>query len=230
MCRKLIEFGLYGVYKVAFIQLDYALITALVERWRPETHTFHLPAGEITVTLQDVNILLGLRVDGPAVTGSTKYNWADLCEDLLGRRPGPKDLHGSHVSLAWLRENFRNLPADPDEVTLKCHTRAFVLALMSGFLYGDKSKHDVALTFLPLLRDFDEVSQLSWGSATLALLYRELCRASKRTVSTICGPLVLLQLWAWERLHVGRPGRLKDVGASYMDGIDGPLPDPLGCR
>ncbi|CAA7014182.1 unnamed protein product [Microthlaspi erraticum] len=230
VCQKLIEFGLYGVYKVAFIQLDYALITALVERWRPETHTFHLPAGEITVTLQDVNILLGLRVDGPAITGSTKYNWADLCEDLLGLRPGPKDLHGSHVSLAWLRDNFRNLPADPDEETLKCHTRAFVLALMSGFLYGDKSKHDVALTFLPLLRDFDEVAKLSWGSATLALLYRELCRASKRTVSTICGPLVLLQLWAWERLHVGRPGRLKDVGASYLDGIDGALPDPLGCR
>ncbi|XP_022560474.2 serine/threonine-protein phosphatase 7 long form homolog isoform X3 [Brassica napus] len=230
VCRKLIEFGLYGVYKVAFIQLDYALITALVERWRPETHTFHLPAGEITVTLQDVNILLGLRVDGPAVTGSTKNNWADLCEDLLGLRPGPGDLHGSHVSLAWLRDNFRNLPADPDDETLKCHTRAFILALMSGFLYGDKSKHDVALTFLPLLRDFDEVAKLSWGSATLALLYRELCRASKRTVSTICGPLVLLQLWAWERLHVGRPGRLKDVGASYMDGIDGALPDPLGCR
>ncbi|XP_010500321.1 PREDICTED: serine/threonine-protein phosphatase 7 long form homolog [Camelina sativa] len=230
VCQKLIEFGLYGVYKVAFIQLDYALITALVERWRPETHTFHLPAGEITVTLQDVNILLGLRVDGPAVTGSTKCSWADLCEDLLGQRPGPKDLHGSHVSLAWLRDHFRNLPANPDEATLKCHTRAFVLALMSGFLYGDKSKHDVALTFLPLLRDFGEVAKLSWGSATLALLYRELCRASKRTVSTICGPLVLLQLWAWERLHVGRPGRLKDVGASYMDGIVGPLPDPLGCR
>ncbi|CAH8362790.1 unnamed protein product [Eruca vesicaria subsp. sativa] len=230
VCRNLIEFGLYGVYKVAFIQLDYALITALVERWRPETHTFHLPAGETTVTLQDVNVLLGLRVDGPAVTGTTKYNWADLCEDLLGLRPGPGDLHGSHVSLSWLRDNFRNLPADPDEETLKCYTRAFVLALMSGFLYGDKSKHDVALTFLPLLRDFDEVAQLSWGSATLALLYRELCRASKRTVSTICGPLVLLQLWAWERLHVGRPGRLKDVGASYMDGIDGALPDPLGCR
>ncbi|XP_010524593.1 PREDICTED: serine/threonine-protein phosphatase 7 long form homolog [Tarenaya hassleriana] len=230
VCRQLIEFGLYGVYKVAFIQLDYALITALVERWRPETHTFHLPVGEITITLQDVNILLGLRVDGPAVTGSTKYNWADLCEDLLGCRPGPKDLRGSHVSLGWLRDNFTHLPPNPDEDTLKRHTRAFVLALMSGFLYGDKSKHDVALTFLPLLRDFDEVARLSWGSATLALLYRELCRASKRTVSTICGPLVLLQLWAWERLHVGRPGRLRDVGASFMDGIDGPLPDPLGCR
>ncbi|KAF2593648.1 hypothetical protein F2Q70_00042633 [Brassica cretica] len=82
---------------------------------------------------------------------------------------------------------------------------------MSGFLYRMKSKHDVALTFLPLLRDFDEVSKLSWGSATLALLYRKLCRASKRTVSTFCSPLVLLQLWAWERLYVGRPGRLKKM-------------------
>lgn len=49
---------------------------------------------ETTVTLQDVNILLGLRVDGPAVTCTTKYNWADLCEDLLGIRPVSGDLHG----------------------------------------------------------------------------------------------------------------------------------------
>jgi Plant mobile domain len=35
-------------------QLDKSLMTALVERWRPETSTFHLPVGELTVTLEDV--------------------------------------------------------------------------------------------------------------------------------------------------------------------------------
>jgi Plant mobile domain len=33
--------------------MDKSLITTLVERWRLETSTFHLPVGEMTVTLED---------------------------------------------------------------------------------------------------------------------------------------------------------------------------------
>ena len=47
---RLVEGGL--------VQLDRSLLTALVDRWRPETHTFHLPCGEMTPTLQDVAYLL----------------------------------------------------------------------------------------------------------------------------------------------------------------------------
>ncbi|XP_031127589.1 uncharacterized protein LOC116029686 [Ipomoea triloba] len=42
----------------------------MVDRWRLETHCFHLPFGEVTITLQDVEMLLRLRVDGLAVTSS----------------------------------------------------------------------------------------------------------------------------------------------------------------
>ena len=49
--------------------MDGALLTAFVDRWRPETHTFHLPCGEMTVTLQDVAMILGLPLDGLPVTG-----------------------------------------------------------------------------------------------------------------------------------------------------------------
>ncbi|MFQ6626034.1 hypothetical protein Gotur_005853 [Gossypium turneri] len=51
-------------------KLDLKLISALIERWRPDTHTFHLLCGERTITLEDVNLQLGLPVDGYAVTGS----------------------------------------------------------------------------------------------------------------------------------------------------------------
>ncbi|KAH1063958.1 hypothetical protein J1N35_028945 [Gossypium stocksii] len=65
-----------GFWHVATIghgcKLDPKLISALIERWRPETHTFHLPCGECTITLEDVHLQLGLPVDGYAVTGSTQ--------------------------------------------------------------------------------------------------------------------------------------------------------------
>ena len=58
--------------------IDWPLITCLVEIWRPETHTFHVPVEEMTVTLQDVAIILGLRIDGPAVTGTCVFDVAEL--------------------------------------------------------------------------------------------------------------------------------------------------------
>ncbi|KAF1876420.1 hypothetical protein Lal_00029768 [Lupinus albus] len=36
------------------VEIDNHLLTAMVERWRSETHTFHLPNGECTITLQNV--------------------------------------------------------------------------------------------------------------------------------------------------------------------------------
>ncbi|KAJ7950376.1 serine/threonine-protein phosphatase 7 long form-like [Quillaja saponaria] len=61
--------GFGGVIKVQFISLDLHLMTTLVERWRSETHTFHLPHNEATITLQDISILLGLPVDREPISG-----------------------------------------------------------------------------------------------------------------------------------------------------------------
>jgi hypothetical protein len=46
-------------------------ITALVDRWRPEIHTYHLGCGEITVTLQDVSMILALPISGAPLCFST---------------------------------------------------------------------------------------------------------------------------------------------------------------
>ncbi|WVZ85291.1 hypothetical protein U9M48_032236 [Paspalum notatum var. saurae] len=62
---------------------DFSLLAALVDRWRPETHTLHLTVGEMAPTLQDVSYLLGLPLRGDTM-GLTDVapGWQ---EDLLVR-------------------------------------------------------------------------------------------------------------------------------------------------
>jgi hypothetical protein len=81
--------GLFQIaqFANATTRLDKALITALVERWRPETHTFHLPFGEMTMTLQDVSCLWGLPIQGLPVTGISDDDWSSDIENLLGIDP-----------------------------------------------------------------------------------------------------------------------------------------------
>ncbi|KAL5159840.1 Serine/threonine-protein phosphatase 7 long form [Glycine soja] len=60
--------GLYLIMKLAQLKVNGALVNAFSERWRPETHTFHLKCGETTITLQNVSVLLGIFVDGRPLT------------------------------------------------------------------------------------------------------------------------------------------------------------------
>ena len=60
--------GFGFICRVGHTHVDHHLITALVERWRSETHTFHLHCSETTITLTNVAVLRGLRIDGDPVT------------------------------------------------------------------------------------------------------------------------------------------------------------------
>ncbi|QHO21726.1 uncharacterized protein DS421_11g349210 [Arachis hypogaea] len=80
----------YVAYMVEF-EHDWPLASALIERWRPESHTFHLPCGEMTIILQDVAYQLRLRIDGDPVSGCIS-GWEqhhqgqtieELCEQIM---------------------------------------------------------------------------------------------------------------------------------------------------
>ena len=189
-----IRAGFYAIYCLGHIAIDWPLITSFVERWRLETHTFHVPVGEMTITLQDVAILLGLCIHGPTVTGTCVFDVAALCAELLGVIPPADAIRGATISLQWLCFQLSTSPPDADEVTLERCARGFILAPIGSFLFADKKGVHVPMCFLPLLRDLTLTATYSWGGAVLAHTYRELCRASLDRSRGISGCTTLIQV------------------------------------
>uniref|UniRef100_A0A453GF01 Aminotransferase-like plant mobile domain-containing protein n=1 Tax=Aegilops tauschii subsp. strangulata TaxID=200361 RepID=A0A453GF01_AEGTS len=70
--------------------VNHAALTALVDRWRLETHSFHLPCGEMTMTLEDMAMISGLPINRQAITGRVSaINWRARVGISIGVEPDP---------------------------------------------------------------------------------------------------------------------------------------------
>nr|XP_043633221.1 serine/threonine-protein phosphatase 7 long form homolog [Erigeron canadensis] len=203
--------GIFQIFKAAICQLDHSLINALVERWRLEANTFHLPIGEATVTLQDVQVIWCLPIDGPPMTdewvSETKNvdYWNDLCLEYLGFFPidetDHNNLKNGCIKFQTLASyiHFTNFDSSDAEMCIFM-ARRIILAIIGSELFLDPKTYDVILFFFRNLRDLSREGRKSWGSATLAYLYRNLSKGTTPTRKGIDGPFLLLQFWAWERM------------------------------
>ena len=163
------EAGFEGLFKVPNLELDHAFITALVERWRPEMHTFHLPYGEMGITLQDIEVMLGVRVDGLPMTEGVKMNWPTLCFELLGHRPPDSIPHphenmsilaGARLRFTWLDAQFRcPLVADATDEVVQQYALSHTRTVGDHFVYGQVGRLGVgdASTVLEPNQQHEEV-------------------------------------------------------------------------
>ena len=194
--------GLTGLFKVPDMEVDNALIKALVEQWHSEMHMFHLLHGEMGITLQDIEVMLGIPVDGLPVTGKIDLKWNVVCRDLLDHEPLPVIPNSNRSILAearrrykWLDARFAAPPAaDAGDEVVQQHAHYHLLVWMGALLFMDKSADRVSLLPLQFLNPISNVRQYSWGSAALAWLYKHLCSASKKDAMQIRGALLLVQL------------------------------------
>ena len=238
--RHLLDSWGFGVFAHPQVvrQNDIALIRALVERWRPETNTFHFPFGEMTITLEDVYMLMGLPISGRALTftdlATPQQYWLTQWEDLRlekgpvrkkksdkkkkkkkskGKEKSEREKMWSEkasvVSLYSLRETYKKKPKSkrPEylEQDTRVYTRAYVFWIIGAILFPTSSRATVHPRYIQLLQKTDEIIDYAWGAGVLAYLYRELGKAAKKTSTSINGCVMLLQLWAYERLLPGRP-------------------------
>ena len=129
--------------------------------------------------------------------------WENVCHEYLGFRPTNQDhmqLTGQRILIKRLLEEVADpLPPNAEEDQLHKYARCYILALLGDIIFMDKSDERVHLLWVQQLEDLCNPRRYSWGSACLAWLYRELCRASDKKASQIGGCLLLVQYWAWAK-------------------------------
>ncbi|QHN92251.1 Serine/threonine protein phosphatase 7 long form isogeny [Arachis hypogaea] len=166
--------GFYHVSHIGVVQCQKALVNALVERWHPKTHTFHLLVGECAVSLEDVAMIFGFPTEGLPVIGMTLSSFEALeaeCLHQFGVAPRKSDCQGSGIKLTWLRD-LKERSQLTDENSIQVYVKCHIMLLIGTILFGDKSRTSVYWKYLPLLSDFASIGQYSWGSACLAHLWQ----------------------------------------------------------
>ncbi|XP_056685727.1 protein MAIN-LIKE 1-like [Spinacia oleracea] len=178
---------------------DLPLISAFVERWQPDTKTFHLPFGEMTIMLHDVFMIVGIPIEGRPVStvldsDSIDSSLASLLQDeivnIRVKPPGIMECGGVRWKTVMERCGGTRSP--------EIQARGWLLLALGSCLFVDKTSNRVTPHPLVELDDLSTVRGHSWGSACLAYLFRQLGVATRADSASIGGCLTLLQAWIYE--------------------------------
>ncbi|CAJ2664788.1 unnamed protein product [Trifolium pratense] len=128
--------GLADLAKTGYEHLDPCSISAFAERWNADTSTFHMPAGEIKVTLDDVSYLLHLPISGCLLdhTPLSKDQGIEVLVNLLGAQPAnahsdvsrPKDATHGYMRWYFRISHPYTIPLPPGHPPRQCEAEAII--------------------------------------------------------------------------------------------------------
>ena len=189
--------GLAHLQTLMHKKVHNTLISSFIERWQPETNSFHMPWGEMTVTLHDVALILGLPINGDAaISRPDDRSSMRRFTDFFGI---PDDwMHSPQYDKGGVsHRHLRQLCMDDDHIEdPEIVATGFLLYLLGSTICPDKSQNKIPITYLDLVRDHDSVQRTSWGSAALAHLYLALGEASRAGAALVSFCYTLLQVIA----------------------------------
>ncbi|KAJ1440652.1 Aminotransferase-like, plant mobile domain [Sesbania bispinosa] len=135
--------GLAPLIDCSHSLVDRGLLSAFAERWHRDTCYFHLPVGEMTITLDDVSSLLHLPVTGHLFSlrtiGKDEANMmlVSLLRVSHAVAFAETDItRGAYVRLGWLRDLYAH---NVQQGNLDVATRAYLLHLVGCTIFADKS-------------------------------------------------------------------------------------------
>jgi len=208
--------GLHDLIYTGYWSVTNAMIHSLCERWHTETSSFHLPVGEMTITLDDVYNLLHLPIQGRMLDHDAVVNRAHMITQmtrLLGMsetaaRAAAGKEYGAHISYLALKQLYeehlteaRRLH-DPhtwaelherDRRRQWC-VRSFLLYLVGSSLFTNKTNRHIDLIYLDCMADLIAIGKYSWGGMTLADIYDYLDDSVRLNNKTMASYVTLLTL------------------------------------
>ncbi|KAH1246568.1 Protein MAIN-LIKE 1 [Glycine max] len=167
--------GLSPLINCSVVTGDPGLISAFVERWHSETSTFHLPVGELTITLDDVSSLLHWPITGALHSfhalsiEEAIFLLTELLEVSSEEARAETTLtRGAYVQLRWVRDIYE----------MRCQvwrwivaTRVYLLHLVGCTLFANKSATYMHVVHLDAFRDLGQSGGYAWGVVALCWIY-----------------------------------------------------------
>ncbi|KAH1222017.1 Protein MAIN-LIKE 1 [Glycine max] len=194
--------GLSPLIDCSVITGDPGLISAFVERWHSETSTFHLPVGELTITLDDVSSILHLPITGALhsfhalSTEEARFLLTELLEVSAEEARAETALtRGAYVRLGWVRDIYETRCQARRWIVA---ARAYLLHLVGCTLFANKSATYVHVVHLDAFRDLAHSGGYACGVAALVHMYDQLDEACRTTTRQLAGYLTLFQCWIYE--------------------------------
>ncbi|MBA0602955.1 uncharacterized protein LOC105783513 [Gossypium raimondii] len=185
----------------------YNLVIGLAEKWNPGTNTFIFPWGEATISLENVLILGGYSVVGFPVTFSGDSQELREAQDKLVTEH--KNIRGDTWRKIFLTEWMDYFIGSGRDI----EHGAFLSWWFTRFVFQD-SVGFICKSVFP-------IACLLARGQVVASIYRDLTLL-KETIAdstkyksaefddcvskvTLCSPMKLVQLWAWERFPALQP-------------------------
>ncbi|XP_074293915.1 serine/threonine-protein phosphatase 7 long form homolog [Silene latifolia] len=193
--------GISHLPNIMHKHLNMPLLCAFIERWQPDTNTFHMPWGEMTILLHDVQEILGIEIDGfpcsipdadmaHPILGVSEL--LGMTEAELGSQWGPDKDAKIYKGNLILQKALKAL-VEGDKRGKASEAQGYLMLLLSSTLFVDKSSDRVRANTFPMLRDVGSISGIAWAFRPMATL-----TAPRVHLELCCGPLAVPQREAGE--------------------------------
>ncbi|RYR00351.1 hypothetical protein Ahy_B07g088484 [Arachis hypogaea] len=151
--------GFYHVFRIGLIRGFYPLLAALVERCGPKTHSFVLPVGEVTMTLEDVAHIFGLPIDGEPMS-----EWTDSSSDFVQSQSIAISVTNRLSVLGWVRTIRDAEPLDTEE-SIKRYVRCQQgqsSRQSQHSQHGQSSQHSQPILYIPPRQEWIDFPSVPW--------------------------------------------------------------------